>query len=245
MDVFNHPNFIFVSFEQGAFGHTIGRVLCSLHEVYWYSSVENGTCSWNLPRNKNIRQRAVAARHFDRIMPNGQILPPTWDYVKNFVPDKTTYYNDFFLPQFKKAEGIEYLNTHKLLYCTHSLPLDLLEQFPNSKVINVIADVDATVSRYMKTSAKFPAYLKLNWMNGSESDYGKFLKTVADQLGKNFTIQDLWHYQTSESFEDSVYDTIKTNMQIRKAVDHKNVLNVNPKDYTKMKNFIKSSTIDP
>jgi hypothetical protein len=234
-----------VSFEQGAYGHTIGRVLCSLPEIYWYTSSENGKCPWNLPKNKAIRQREIAIRHFDRIMPNGHLLPPTWDYVKNFVPDRNIYYNDFFLPQFEKANGVEYLNMYKLLYCTHSLPMELLEQFPNSTVINVIADVEATVNRYMKTSAKFPAYLKLKWMNGESTEYGKFLKSVSEQLRKNFTIQDLWYYQTSKSFEDSVHNTIKTNMQIRKAVDHKNVLTVTPKDYVKMKHFIRSRSVDP
>lgn len=245
MDVFNHHNFIFISFEPGAYGHTIGRVLCSLPEIHWYSNSNNGINPWNLPKNKNIKQRIIAPKHFDRIMPNGQLLPPTWDYVKNFIPNKEIYYNEYFLSQFKKAQGIEYLHTHKLLYCTHSLPAELLEQFPNSKIINVIADVDVTFNRYMKTTANFPAYLKLKWLNGESTEYGKFLKSVADKLGKDFTVKDLWNYQNTDSFEQSVYRTISTNMSIKQNTIHSNVLNVTPKEYSKMKAFVRSSSINP
>lgn len=84
--MYNNSNFVFVSFEPGSRGHNIGRVLCSLPEVYWYSSLDNGINPWNISQKSDwLIQRQVAPKHFDRTMPNGEALPPAWDYVKDFV----------------------------------------------------------------------------------------------------------------------------------------------------------------
>ena len=237
-DVYNNPNFVFVSFEPGGRGHNTGRVLCSLPEVYWYSSVDNGVNPWNISHNcGQIVQRQIAPKHFDRTMPNGYSLPPTWDYVSNFV-DRDTYYQELFPVQFRKAQGEKYLNTHQLLYCTHSLPADILTQFPNSRVINIVADVAETVNRYMLTTAKFPAYLKLKWMNGSETKYGKQLRELSKTLGDQFTVQDVWEISNAGSFYEHIYNQIDYNITLRKQYRHSNVLSVEYNEYRKMKEFI-------
>lgn len=238
MDVYNNPNFVFVSFEPGSRGHNIGRVLCSLPEVYWYSSLDNGINPWNVSHKSDwIIQRRIAPRHFDRTMPNGEVLPPAWDYVKDFV-DRDTYYSDLFPVQFKKAQGTKYLKTHQLLYCTHGLPPDILAQFPNSRVINVVAEADDIINRYMLTTAHFPAYLKLEWMNGSETQYGKQLRELSKTLGEQFTVQDVWENLNTGSFYQHVKTQITNNMAIRKQTNDSRVLNVSYREYRKMKEFI-------
>jgi len=237
-DVYNNPNFVFVSFEPGSRGHTIGRVLCSLPEVHWYSNLDNGINPWNIAHKSDwIIQRQVALKHFDRTMPNGEVLPPTWDYVKDFV-DCDTYYHDLFPAQFEKAQGQKYLNTHRLLYCTHSLPQEILTQFPNSRVINIVAGVDDIVNRYMHTTAKFPAYLKLEWMNGSETEYGKMLYQLSKRWGLFFTVQDVWEHLHSGSFYQHIETQIKNNMALRNQTNNSRVLNVSYREYRKMKEFI-------
>ena len=238
MDVYNNSNFIFVSFEPGSRGHNIGRVLCSLPEVYWYSNLDNGINPWNVSHKSDwIIQRRIAPKHFDRTMPNGEVLPPVWDYVKDFV-DCDTYYRDLFPAQFEKAQGHQYLNTHRLLYCTHSLPKEILTQFPNSRVINVVAEVDDIVNRYMRTTAHFPAYLKLEWMNGSETEYGKMLYQLSKRWGLFFTVQDVWEHLHDGDFYQHVKTQIKNNMTIRNQTDDSRVITVSHKEYRKMKEFI-------
>jgi len=238
LDVYNNPNFVFVSFEPGSRGHNIGRVLCSLPEVYWYSSLDNGINPWNVSHKSDwIIQRRIAPRHFDRTMPNGEVLPPAWDYVKDFV-DRDTYYSDLFPVQFKKAQGTKYLKTHQLLYCTHGLPQDILAQFPNSRVINVVAEADDIINRYMLTTAHFPAYLKLEWMNGSETQYGKQLRELSKSIGEQFTVQDVWENLNTGSFYQHVKTQITNNMAIRKQTNDSRVLNVSYIEYHKMKEFI-------
>lgn len=237
-DVYNNPNFVFVSFEPGSRGHTIGRVLCSLPEVYWYSNSDNGINPWNISHKCDwIIQRRVAPKHFDRTMPNGEVLPPVWDYVKDFV-DCDTYYRDLFPAQFEVAQGQQYLNTHRLLYCTHSLPEEILTQFPNSRVINIVADADDIVNRYMHTTAHFPAYLKLEWMNGSKTKYGKMLYQLSKRWGLFFTVQDVWEHLHSGSFYQHIETQIKNNMALRNQTNNSRVLNVSYREYRKMKEFI-------
>ena len=149
---------LFVSFEPGTRGHYIARVLSSLPYVYWYSHPDNGTHPWNVHSavNSTIRQRHVSANHFDRIVPNGK-LPPTWDYVEDFFPDKEKYYSEVFWPQFNKLVP----TTDKyIIYCTHSMPNELTPYFPNSKIINIRWDPDEAARRFLMFSAMFPGYVR-------------------------------------------------------------------------------------
>ena len=40
--VLDGSRFIFISFEQGNGGHRIGRAICCLPDVHWYSHRDNG-----------------------------------------------------------------------------------------------------------------------------------------------------------------------------------------------------------
>ena len=75
---------LFVSFEQGASGHKLARVLATMPCMYWYSSKENGINPWNVGIvDDHIRQRKLSRFHFDRITPKGK-LPPTHDYIEKY-----------------------------------------------------------------------------------------------------------------------------------------------------------------
>ena len=67
--------FIFISFEQGNGGHRIGRVVCCLPDVHWYSHRDNGTIRNVHYKHTDIRQRHVSRYHYDRLVPKGS-LPP-------------------------------------------------------------------------------------------------------------------------------------------------------------------------
>ena len=225
-----------MSFEPGAFGHTVGRVLCTLPQVHWYSNDLNGKQPWNTSHTSVLRERSVARRHFNRIMPNGIMLPPTHDYVEDFVPCWYEYYTKHFAPQYLRADAQSF-NCY-LLFCSHSLPKELLEIFPNSKIINIVSDVASTVERYMNTSAQFPGHLKHHWMNGTQTQHGQFLQSLADKLGKNFTVQDVWESKHDGDFVKYTQQRIADNMSKRSKVLDSRVLTVTKKDYSKMKKFI-------
>ena len=189
MGVFN-KRFIFVSFEQGGGGHRVGRVLTTLPSIHWYSDPRNGIHPWNtFSSNPVIAGRSVAPAHFDRITKAG-VLPPTWDYVKDFVPDQDQYWL-LFESEFIKSGGNDIDKT--LLYCTHMLPEDIITRFPNSLVISIHHPVETIVNRYMKTTALFPGYIKALWLDGPNTPHGELLKKIAD-LDQSFTVRDIWSY---------------------------------------------------
>ena len=238
MDVFDRDNYIFVSFEQGSRGHTLGRVLCALPNVHWYSNTDNGKCPWNVSGGWDplFKERFVASRHFNRVMPNGVMLPPTHDYVREWIPDPSEYYTKHFAKQYLLAGA---LNMEKdLLFCTHDMPENLLEVFPNSRVINVVADVEWTVNRYMQTTALFPGWRKHDWIQGMQTAYGQYLSKVGASLGWYYTNQDLWEYTNSGSYREYVHDQIEKNMRQRNSVSDERVLTVTGREYKQIKDFL-------
>jgi hypothetical protein len=240
-------NLIIISFENGGGGHRLGRILCSLPDVYWYSHPDNGTHPWNVHfEHTNIRQRYVSRFHFDRLVPNG-MLPPTHDYVSKFITDEDTYYNKYFYPKFLDMGGVDILNEYKLLLVSHALPNILHKRFPDAKIINLIGDSNAIAERYLKTTALFPAYLKLKWLDGENTEYGKKLKHIAETIGNKFTVRDIWafekyntefHSTHENEYKDYVYNLVDSNMEKRISHSNSNCINVDKKEYKKIKDFI-------
>lgn len=234
-DVFKRDNYVFVSFEPGSRGHTLGRVLCALPDIHWYSTPDNGINPWNVSHN-SIRERHVARKHFNRVMPNGVMLPPTHDYISKWIPDAYEYYTEHFVYQYYRADALNY--DKRLLFCSHGLPEDLLAVFPNSRIINVIADPTQTAERYMQTSAKFPGWLKHDWMNGTQTEYGRHLLHVSIDLGVNFTNQQLWEYSNTGDYSKYIEVQIELNMHLRTQTSDSRVLNCSGTDYKLIKEFL-------
>ena len=228
---------IFISFEQGCGGHKLGRVLSCLPDVYWYSHKDNGANPWNVYfKNSDIRQRHISRYHFDRLVPNGS-LPPIHDYVKDFIPDEEHYYTRFFYPRFEKMGGNMIIKKNRIIICTHELPEKLLKRFPNAKVLNLIDDEYKTGERYLHTTAVFPGFLKMKWLDGENTEYGKKLRTIAKEIGPDFTIRDIWAWDKYKlKFNDkhhieysmNIHDIIRINMRKRRHLPphYKNLSNI-------------------
>ncbi len=183
---------IFISFDPGSGGHRLGRVISCLPDVHWYSHKDNGIHPWNVHiKHTDIRQRQVSKYHYDRLVPNGS-LPPLHDYVKDFIPDEDHYYKRFFYPRFEKMSGYEIMKKNRLVFCTHSTHKEILKRFPKAKVINIIGDEYRIADRYMETSALFPGYVKMKWLGGENTEYGRKLRTIANELGHDFKVRDIW-----------------------------------------------------
>ena len=237
---------LFVSFEPGAFGHRLARTLCTLPRFYWYSDARNGKNPWNVHfDNTEILQRSISPYHFDRITPNG-MLPPTHDYVRDFIPDAREYYAEHFLPQWIKVKAQEI--KQDIVYCSHSLPQDLLEHFPESKIINIVLPPDGVALRFMNTSAKFPGWLKHDWMGGRDTEHGKRLQIIGGELGKKFTVRDIWAWENYGTeyysdyymeYYDWIYKNIQANTAERSRITDERVLTVNSRDYRRIKEWMK------
>ena len=182
-----YDNIIFVSFEQGGGGHRFARVLATLPEHYWYSHPDNGIKPWNIHfKESNIRQRYAAKAHFDRIVPAGK-LPPTWDYVSDFFPDPSAYYEMFY----KRFEELAPDTDQKFIYCTHSTPQELRKFFPHSKIFNMLHDVGSLTDRYLKTSALFPGWLRMKDLVEEHNPHLEFLKQLKSE-NPDFLLRDIW-----------------------------------------------------
>jgi hypothetical protein len=236
---------VFVSFEPGAFGHRLARTLCTLPQFYWYSDARNGVNPWNVYfKSTEILQRSISPYHFDRITPGG-MLPPTHDYVRDFVPDANVYYNTHFKKQWQAvgADDIE----QDIIYCTHSSPQDLLTYFPDSKIINIVLNPTVVTRRYMETTAVFPGWIKADWIGGRDTEYGKRLRIIGGELGKKFKIRDIWAWENygteyysdyySEYF-DWIFKNIQTNTAERIDIDDPRVLSLSTRNYKLIKGFL-------
>ena len=241
-------NYIFISFEKGGGGHRLGRVLCTLPDVYWFSSKDNGIHPWNVHfEQTNIGARHISRYHFDRTTPLG-MFPPSHDYIAPFSPDAEEYYNTHYIQQFNKINASEILRTHKVVLCTHSLPDEIHARFPDAKVINIVTPTQATVDRYLKTTAIFPSYLKHHWLDGTNTEFGRKLKAISEIAGNGFTVRDVWAYdaygepydQLMESeYNGEVYDMISANMLARRNNTNKAILTTDKRDYKGIKAYIK------
>ena len=236
--VLDGSRFIFVSFEPGHGGHKIGRVISCLPDVHWYSHRDNGINPWNVHyKHTDIRQRHVSRYHYDRLVPKGS-LPPLHDYVKDFIPDEDHYYNRFFYPRFEKMGGRELMKQNRLVFCTHETPKKLQKRFPKAKIISLIGDDFTIATRYIETTALFPGHVKMKWLGGENTAYGKKLQTISKELGSDFTVRDIWAWNKYKSkymdkheheYWEHVILPIREKMWDREFYDSKNVLTISPR----------------
>jgi len=246
--VLDSPNFLFISFEQAARGHRLGRVLAALPEVYWYSHPDNGIKSWHILGETKIQQRWVSPYHYNRFVPGGE-LPPPHDLVKDYLPDAKDYYENNFTEKFTQAGGDTLIDSYYLPFCTHSLPRDIYRYFPNAKIINIIHDVDYAVNRFKKVGLAFPGLVKHRSVVPPDNEYLQYLTDLEEQKGSPIRVADIWsHKKYGKLWDDSMFDAcvadkrffFEVQRNARITTDHPNVLNLtNLRDYKLMKEFIR------
>lgn len=252
---FNHKNWVFVSYEPGGYGHRLARKLCCLPNFYWYSSLGNGKSPWNISGWKSLpdeyvlkRIRKIASAHFHQRTAH-DVLPFDYSIVKEWIPDKNQFYSSFS-DQFIKAHGPDILKTSKLVYISHSLPEEILEIFPNAKIVNLVDDPKKITDRYMYTTADFPAEFSmgLQWIKNIEHtpNYSKH-QLIKETFQEKYTMKDVWSYDKfntmwEEEYKDKYYqdilEKITSNITHRLASAHQNILTVNKKETTAIKKFI-------
>lgn len=238
---------IFVSFEQGADGYKLARVLATMPCMHWYSCEENGISPWNVSKvNKQSKH------HFDRITPKGT-LPPTHDYVEKYIPNEKHYYK-LFDQLFAEAGGEDIINDGKrVIYCTHSMPNKLLEYFPNSLVFNIIHEPSDTTENYLDIATSTPGYIEHTGVVPELNDYLQFLK-ILHHRKDDLTIADVWAFERKKKFynpsmEDKlrkeVFAKMFSSKIFRLAVESDRVFNINSTkiNYKELKNWMDSKRL--
>lgn len=240
---------IFISFEPGARGHKLARVIATLPCMHWYSCEENGINPWNVNApHKNAKQRQLSRFHFDRITPKGK-LPPPHDYVEKYMPNEKQYYK-LFDQLFEENGGSDIINNgERVIFCTHSMPSKILEYFPNSLIFNIMHEPEETTQRYLDLVTRFPAYVKHYGVVPEDNEYLAFLKILNDRK-PGLTVADVWAFERKKKFYDpetmedryrkEIYAKMLSSSIFRKAVDHERVMNIplGKFNYKEMKNWL-------
>ena len=245
---------VFISFEPGARGHKLARVIATMPCMHWYSCEENGINPWNVSKpHLSAKQRQLSRYHFDRITPKGK-LPPPHDYVEKYMPNEKHYYK-LFDELFEKNGGEDIINNgERVLFCTHSMPAKILEYFPNSLIFNIIHDPETTTNRYINLVTQFPAYVKHYGVVPEDNEYLAFLKILHGRKN-DLNVADVWAFERKKKFyepemEDRLrketYAKMLSSNIFRRAVNHERVMNIplGKFNYKEMKEWLRVRTTE-
>lgn len=215
MDYTNSDQLIFVLASPAGGGYRLGRIVCCLDNVYWYSCQNNGLTPWSIFRSNpddpslapsKVKGRNISKYHFDRRTTHGMI-PLLGERIEKFwnTDQLDTFYKENWNEEFIKAGGAEILNSGKsILWVLHDIPQSLESKFPNAKIINLLDDdVYAVIRRYLITTALFPFKIE-----------NKNLKPIVDnevsenlleleKLNPNPTYRDYWAWVNKKQPEYS------------------------------------------
>jgi len=220
----DHKNYLFILANQGAGGHRLGRLISTLDSVYWYASEKNGITPNQLFLDyspNRVSGKDISEYHYDRLIGEhtvplvGERIEVWWNKT-----DIDFYYNSVWASRMSKFSDI--LDTQYLHWVLHDTPLSMLNRFSNAKVISLIdTDIDSVADRYLKTTAKFPAYYKLP---GLKPDYkNQYAQDVCALEKKNpgATLQDLWEYQNpKQNYLQFVKNKLALDNNQRIKTDH-------------------------
>ena len=220
----DHKNYLFILANQGAGGHRLGRLISKLDLVYWYASNKNGFTpddTFYDSRYRAVAGKSISEYHYDRLVGVhmvplvGERIEVWWDSA-----DIDLYYNDIWTPRMEFFSNI--LETKYLHWILHDIPETLLTRFPNAKVISLIdTDVDSVANRYLRTTARFPAYYRFPGLKPAyENQYAKDVYAL-ETIKPRATVQDLWEYQNpGQDHEQFVRNMLRSNNDKRIKIDH-------------------------
>jgi hypothetical protein len=228
----DQSNYLFILANQGAGGHQLGRKISSLDCVYWYSCERNGLLPTDVYPSNEVTGKLVSHNHYDRMV-GTKMVPLVGERIELWwhTEDIDYFYEEVWSPQMTDFSKI--LDTQYLHWILHDTPLPLLTRFPNAKIISLIdTDIDNVTDRYLKTTAKFPAYyrmtnLKPQYITRHVQEMYQLKKQLPDA-----TLQDLWFYQNPEdNYAQYVKNKLESDNNERLKVDHPRHLKITWDDF--------------
>jgi len=157
------PNWIFLSFTHGAFGHLLGRSLMTSPDVTWYDNPVNGDSPWTWNHFPTELGWGTSISHYLRFF--NSVSDNVWIDRKD-VPgfgQWNQWHPAGDEDRFSDAWISDILANKKLIYTTHDYPEYLKSRFPNCKVVCVrISDNDWVncVKNHIEKTGSYNAILK-------------------------------------------------------------------------------------
>lgn len=156
-----NPNWLFVTFVSGAFGHQVSRCLCTSPDVVWYDFPYNGNNPWTWNHFTPAFGFGHSMNHFVPWFENGNKTPGFGFTQQWHVPATFEIFNQDWI--LKKQE------TQNLILNTHDTPAYLRKRFPNSKIVLISVEENdwlAVVKNHIDKSSNYPVI----YHNGQEQN---------------------------------------------------------------------------
>ena len=202
-------NFVIVSANSGGGGWKMARLSCCYENVYWYKYKSNGEYPWTMPEDYTCTERKLAKNHFDRILPDGKVVPLFGERVSRFWDD------DAWMDRWRELYANLDLPDGKLVSVSHDSPFLLRKWFPNAFIINLYEE-DSKVSAdwHLQTSSNYRINHHFSGMRPEyKNAYAKKLDhiIVNKPWGEEATFKDIWLYDTHRLYEwtDDLYEEYK------------------------------------
>jgi hypothetical protein len=225
MNYIESDKLLFVLASPGGGGHRLGRLVSCLNNVHWYSHAFNGLQPYDVSYNNIVNGKDISPYHFDRLY-NNRIIPVVGERLERYFDsadhDKVyKLWNDYM----NTTDIDQILSNKYLLYVLHDNPADILNRFPNCKIINLIdVDIESTADRYIKTTALFPIHINsINPRPWYINAFNKKITELCSMVDKP-TYRDYWAYITYNTLYVDDYVMEYKDYVIKIITEHNNSL---------------------
>lgn len=224
--VFDSTNYLFILANPGSGGHRLGRIISCINNVYWYSDPKNGINPWDVFHTDLVAGKNISQYHYDRLV-NNNTVPLLGERIEKWwnKEDFDSFYNNVWANEIVKFQNI--LETQYIHWILHDLPQDLLDRFPNAKIISLIdTNINEVTTRYLRTTAKFPCYyhhdnLKPKYLN----EHAKSA-TALRSIKPDATERDLWIFKNyskiknyDSEYRQEAYNKISADNTVRNSFE--------------------------
>ncbi len=211
------PNWVFVSFTHGAFGHLLGRCLMTGPDVAWYDNPVNGDSPWHWNHFPTWSGWGTGISHYLRFFKSNDDV--VWHSRKD-IPS-FGHWNQWHPKddeeKFSQEWISELVDKTKLIYTTHDYPEYLKSRFPNSKVICVRISDDDWVNCVKNHIEKTGCYTAI--INGVsdpilEADKFEWNKKTGHSMFRDW--EKYKHNLSDEQYVEYIVNNMKEQESIRK-----------------------------
>ena len=209
---------LIISANSGGGGFKMARLSCCYQKVYWYSHKTNGEHPWTMPKDYTCTERILAKNHFDRKLPNGEVVPLFGQRVSRFWDD------DGWIIRWQSIYNSMDLPDQMLVFVSHDSPIEIRQWFPNSTIINLFEEDSINSSNWhLKTSANYRIDHHLSGMKPFlKNQYALDLDYILKNK-KNPMFRDIWLFQTLQrlDWDEEAYKLYDRHEHLRIACENK------------------------
>jgi len=230
---------LIVSANSGGGGWKMARLSCCYEHVYWYACDSNGEHPWTMPDDYDCTERLLAKNHFNRYLPNGDVVPLFGERVSRFWNDNA------WMQRWQQIWNNLNLPDKKLVFVTHDHPIDIRSWFPNSTIINVYEEDSTNSSNWhLRTSAN---YRIDHHFSGMKPEYkNQYQQTIDTILANksNAQFRDIWLYNTFRTFDWTDELTILYERYEHERLHCENLMRKQQSDYCNINTTWQTFTVD-